>query len=322
MKLAETVSLVFYLMFFIGWYMAFSDSLAYSIAQSRAKSQVQAKIKHSKAKDKKSDKMGINEYLEDMLAIVEGKRKPGAVIKFYELSAILGIFGFFGANIILTAKVAPLAAIIGLCLPLAYYRSKLQEIRNEASMEGEILATELLNNYKVSFHNILEAVRNTAETLSAEEAPHSKRMLLQLAHEFNTVSTKEDVEKAVERFKFGINTTWASLLATNIELAQTEGLVITSSMEDLISSIIKARKAKEEIKRQGSEGRTMLKYLVPAIYIITVISGTGVFDMTLGEFFHKQFRTDTGSTWFVIVIATYIGSILFANFISKEKMDI
>lgn len=320
MKLSETISLVLYLGLFIGWYLTFADSMAYSLAQSRAKSKVQSKLK--KDSKKKKDTHPLKEYIEDMMAIVEGKRKQGAIIKFYETSIALALFGIAVAYILLTPKVAPITGIVGLLSPFIYYKSKLEEIRNEASQEGEILATELLNNYKVSYYNILEAIRNTAETISAEEAPYSKKMLLQLAYDFNTVSNKEEASKAVERFKFGIDTTWAALLATNIELAHTEGVLITSSMEDLVDSIIKARKTKEELKRQGSEGRKMLKVLVPVIYITTALFGSMAFDMSMHQFFYNQFKTDMGSTWFVVVSVTYLMSLLFTNIISKEKMDI
>ena len=112
------------------------------------------------------------------------------------------------------------------------------------------------------------------------------------------------------------------MLATNIELSLLEGLDVTSSMEDLIQQIARARKAMEETKRQGSEARRMLKFLVPGIYILTLISSLYFFGMTFSEFCHNQFKTPTGSTWFVIVCITYIGSIAAAEYIGRDKMDI
>ena len=323
----KAISIILYFLFFVGLYLAFSENFAVTIQKIQAKIQVEKALKGEKSEAeentaKESDgKFSFSEYLRTMLTVVNGKSKAEDVIKFYELSIFTciaaGVFTYF----VMTPKVAPLAAIIGLCTPLVYYRGKLQEIRNAASQEGETLATELLNNYKIYHYNMLEAIRNSAETIT-NDAPNSKRMLIELSYQLNTVSSEEDIKKAVDHFRFGIDTTWAALLATNIELAQIEGIRVTHAMEDLIQSIIKARKTLEESKRQGSEGRRMLKFLVPCIYGITVISAHSVFGMTYAEFFHNQFRTETGSTWFLIVCITYLFSILFSAYINKDKMDI
>lgn len=317
----DKLSFLFYFLLIIGIYLVFSDSFAQSMEQRKAKAKVEKELKKKDKKESSEKLKKVQTYLQNMIAVVKGRRNKEDIYRFYQVSVLLCVCLFLLAYVIMTPKVAPLAAILGLVLPLAYYRSKLQEIRNAASKEGEALATEILNNYKIYHYNMLEAVRNSAESLS-ENAPLSKRMLIELSYEFNTVSSKEEIVQAVERFKFGINTTWASMLATNIELAQIEGIRVTAAMEDLVKSIIKARKAMEETKRQGSEGIKMLKFLVPGLYLFTILSASMAFGMSFQEFFHNQFKTSMGSTWFLIVCISYIGSILIANFISKDKMDI
>lgn len=319
--MASAVSMFLYIAFFAGCYITFSDDFAVSIQRLQAKAQVEKKLKQNKIEEKDPDKFSLNEYILNMLDMVKYGAKQEDVIKFYELSILFALgFGMF-TFLVMTPKATPIATIIGLLVPFFHYRSKLQEVRNEASQEGELLATELLNNYKIYHYNMLEAIRNSAETIS-DDAPNSKRMLIELSYKLNTVSSKEDIKKAVNAFKFGINTTWASLLATNIELAQLEGIRVTHAMEDLIQSIIKARKTMEETKRQGSEGRKMLKGLVPAIYIITVASAKLAFGMSYTQFFHNQFKTELGSTWFLLVCIAYLASIMVSNVISKDKMDI
>lgn len=319
--MVRAASIILYFLFFIGFYLTFSDDFAVSFQRLYARTQVEKRLKAKKKKEADPDRYSFNDYVQNMISVVKGRSSQEDIVKFYEISILAcigaGAFTYF----VMTPKVTVIAAVIGLCTPLVYYRSKLQEIRNATSQEGEILATEILNNYKIYHYNMLEAIRNSAETIS-DDAPHSKRMLIDLSYRLNTVSSQEDIKKAVEHFKFGINTTWASLLATNIELAQIEGVRVTHAMEDLIQSIIKARKTLEESKRQGSEGRRMLKFLVPGIYVVTVISANKAFGMSYSEFFHNQFKTDMGSTWFLIVCVAYIVSILVSKYISKDRMDI
>lgn len=317
----EVTSYLLYFLSFLGIYLVFWDSFRVSARRLRARLLVKQRIKEGRSVRKSDGGLTANEYISAMVAVVSGKDDIDNVTKFYEKSLLCGAACFILSYGCMTAKVAPLAGILGLLLPFIYYRSKLQNIRTEASREGEILATELLNNYKIYHYNMLEAIRHSAESIS-KEAPRSKRMLIMLSYELNTISSRDDVKKAVEKFKFGIDTTWSGLLATNIELAQVEGMRVTAAMEDLVQAIIKARKTMEEAKRQGSEGRRMLKFLVPGIYIITIISSNRVFGMSIHEFLNRQFRTDTGSTWFLAVACAYITSVLVSGFIARNKMDI
>ncbi len=317
----EATSYLLYFLSFLGIYLVFWDSFRVSARRLRARLLVKQRIKEGRSVRKSDGALTANEYISAMVAVVSGKNDIDSVTRFYEKSVLCGVAGFILSYALMTAKVAPLAGILGLLLPFIYYRSKLQDIRTEASREGEILATELLNNYKIYHYNMLEAIRKSSESIS-KEAPRSKRMLIMLSYELNTISSKDDIKRAIERFKFGINTTWSGLLATNIELAQAEGMRVTAAMEDLVQAIIKARKTMEETKRQGSEGRRMLKFLVPGIYLITIVSSKGVFGMSIQEFFNRQFRTDTGSTWFLAVACAYILSLLVSGFIARNKMDI
>ena len=311
-----------YGLFLSGFFVVFSDSFVESAELIRAKNRVKRSVRK---KDGSEGRIGeghsMSEYISDMLTVVKGGQSPEQITVFYELSVGLAIMLGFMSFTLMTPKVSLMAGIIGLISPAFYYRTRLQEIRNISSREGSVLAGELLNNYKIYHFNIFEAIRHSAESVSGE-APYSRKMLLTLSYELNTVSSKEDVRRAVDRFKFGIGTRWADMLATDIELAQTEGVNIETALEDLVSSIAKAKKAIEETKRQGSEGVRILKYLVPSIYLLTIYASVNFFGMSLGDFYHNQFRTDMGSTWFMLVCLSYIVSLVLVNLINKSRMDI
>lgn len=316
MEYLKYIPYAFYAMMLLGLNAIFSDSFVTSIEARKAK------IANEKSlKEGRENTLAVSKYIENMISTVNEKVESGSVLKFYELSIFLGMIAFLLTYFLMTAKVAPLAGIVAAFMPFLYYRTKLQEIRNETSREGEVLTSELLSNYKIYHNSMRTAIENTIETISSE-APHSKRLLVKLQYDINAVASKEGLKEAIDKFKFGIGTNWSIMLATNIELSLLEGLDVTSSMEDLIQQIMRARKAMEETKRQGSEARRMLKFLVPGIYLLTVICAMYFFNMTFTEFCHNQFRTSTGSTWFLIVCITYIASIAAAEYIGKDKMDI
>lgn len=305
----------------LGLNTVFSDSFVMSIEARKAKKANEKLLKEEAGEGTPQKQLAVSEYIERMLSTINEKTEKGSVMKFYELSIFLAMMAFVLTYFLMTAKIAPLAALVAGFMPLLYCRTKLQGIRNETSREGEILTSELLSNYKIYHNSMRTAIENTIETIS-DEAPHSKKLLIKLQYDINAVASKKDLKEAIDRFKFGIGTNWSIMLATNIELSLLEGLDVTSSMEDLIQQIARARKAMEETKRQGSEARRMLKFLVPGIYILTLISSLYFFGMTFSEFCHNQFKTPTGSTWFVIVCITYIGSIAAAEYIGRDKMDI
>lgn len=313
---------VLYLLLLTGLFISFSEDFAESIELYRAKKKVRVSIKLSKGREQRDGTgVKISDYISDMLTVAKGKQSIENVVVFYEVSVGLSLLFGVMSFMLMTPKVSFFAAVIGLFTPFLYYRTRLQEIRNLSSREGRILTSELLNNYKIYHFNIFEAIRISAESIS-EEAPHTGKLLLTLSYELNTVSTKEDVKRAVDRFKFGIDTRWADMLAADIELAQTEGVNIASALDDLITSVAKAGKAMEETKRQGSEGVRMLKYLVPVIYVLTIFASVNFFGMTINEFYYNQFKTEIGSTWFMLVCLSYIASILLVNLINKSRMDI
>ena len=317
MEFYKYIPYIFYFLLMVGLNAVFSDSFVTSIEARKAKAANEKKLKEGKEKNR----LAVSDYIERMISTVDEKADRSSVLKFYELSLFLAMMAFILTYFLMTAKVAPLAALVAGFMPFLYYRTKLQGIRNETSREGEILTSELLSNYKIYHKSMRTAIENTIETISGE-APHSKKLLVRLQYDINAVASKEGLKEAIDRFKFGIGTNWSIMLATNIELSPLEGLDVTSSMEDLIQQISRARKAMEETKRQGSEARKMLKFLVPGIYLLTLICAMYFFGMSFTQFCHNQFRTSTGSTWFLIVCITYIGSVAAAEYVGRDKMDI
>ncbi|MEG0292272.1 MAG: hypothetical protein RR495_03810 [Anaerovoracaceae bacterium] len=268
---------------------------------------------------KRNDDKLIN-YLSKLINATLGLKGETYVLYFILVSILLATFG-----IILTLKVLPFAlgmfVTFGLMsLPFIILSVKLQNSRVFASREGDLLITELLNNYKICYYNMEEAISKTAIELN--DAPYSKKILFNLAKGLAVKATAEEIQELLDVFKYSISTTWGNILATNIYFATTSGMKVTNSLQDLSDSIIKARKVMEYGKRENNESVLMLKYLAPVCYILTYIGAVKFFGFTISKFINYQFGTNTGLTWFIIIITVYTVGIIVSSFLTKTKMEL
>lgn len=239
---------------------------------------------------------------------------------FSFICGLIGLAAYLLSSFILPVSTCLIVTVACVFLPYIFLRTKLQQIRVNISHEGEALVTEILNNYKIQHYNIKEAIEQTAFTIT--EAPHSKKMLFDLAKSLNTAATKEEIKAALDLFKYSIGTSWANILASNIYFAQVEGTKITNSLTDLTDAIMKARKAVEMNRRENTEGLLILKWMVPIGFVLTIIGADKFFDIPFKEFCYYQFQTPSGINWFLGLVGMYIASIIISIFLSKTKMDI
>lgn len=216
-----------------------------------------------------------------------------------------------------------LAVSAGLCsgfLPYLALRCMVQEMRVESSQEGEVLVTEILNNYKIQYCNMQTAIEATA--LHMEDAPYSRQLLLNLSRGLQTASTAAELKGLMEEFRFAIGTWWAAILAADMYLACSSGLRVTDSLSDLAVSMREARKLEELNRRENNEARLILKYLVPVGSLLIAAGGCRFFGLSLQEFFHYQFGTGPGLTWFLLTILSYLAAVSVHLLLAKRKFDL
>jgi diguanylate cyclase (GGDEF)-like protein len=120
-------------------------------------------------------------------------------------------------------------------LPYFYLRIKLRAIRIEGSYEAEGLITELINQYKINYYNMVEAIDRTIPYLN--NYPHSKKALFRLALTVKDYSTDEELENSIQEFVYSINTEWSTMLSMNINLAIKNGSNVTESIEDILKDL-------------------------------------------------------------------------------------
>lgn len=255
-----------------------------------------------------------------LLQAVAGVRGKKAALIFIGISIAIGLTVFY----LLRYKTAPLLAfasgIFAFSAPFLILLGRLQSIRIANSKEGDVMIAELLDNYKMNYFNMQQAIEVTA--MNIKEAPRSRRLLFDLSKGLNTVSKKTEIKKLLDEFRFAIGTSWAAVMADNMYFALVSGVRVTEAMEDLIKTVEKARKAEEFARRENNEGKLMLKYMAPCCYLLTVAAGIKYFGLSPEEFIKYQFMTEPGMTWFIISLLTYSAGIAVRTFLSRSKLDI
>ncbi|HKM28126.1 MAG TPA: hypothetical protein VJY37_00425 [Anaerovoracaceae bacterium] len=285
-----------------------------------AKNRIRMRRHFESGRDSLTNQRGIMSHVNILLMATTGQKGRNAVNTFIFVSAIIGIGVYFILQFLVPMGIALLAATVGALLPYGILRTRLQRIRVKGSREGDILVTELLNNYKINYYNMKEAVEVTATTM--ENAPHCKRLLLDVAKGFNKAATKEDFKGILDVFRYSLDTSWGNVLATNIYFAQVLGIKVTNSLSDLVESISQSRRVGEFSKRENNEAQLMLRYLAPICFLLTILGACKFFGFTFQKYCTYQFGTPTGLSWFIGIILFYIAGVLVNEFLSKKKMDL
>ncbi len=262
----------------------------------------------------------FSEHIKTLLRVTLGKGNDATLRIFIFLSVLPGILIFALLSGKISAALCFGAVVFAIMLPYALLRMKLQFIRVESSREGEILITELLENYKINYFNMQRAIE--ASVADMEEAPNSRRLLFNLSKGINSAGSNEDLKRILAEFRLSINTSWSGILASNMYFALSSGIEVTNALADLAGSVEMARKINEYARRENNEAKLMLKYLAPICYALTAIGGIVFFDLSWKKFFIYQFQTTAGLTWFVLSVILYISGIIIFAYISRGKLDV
>lgn len=260
------------------------------------------------------------ETVRRMLQVTMGFKSRKAVYGLIAISAVSGVLTFMLLRIRIPVFLAYFASIFTFSIPILMLLCRLQTIRIENSKEGDIMVTDLIDNYKMNYFNMHQAIEVTAITI--KEAPNSRKLLFNLSKGLNTASGGEEIRQLLKDFRFAIGTSWSGVMADNMYFALVSGIRVTDAMEDLKRTIEKARKVEEFSRRENNEGRLILKYMAPGCYLLTIAAAVNYFGLSLKEFLAYQFMTEAGMVWFTIALLTYGAGIVAKIFLSKNKLDI
>lgn len=262
----------------------------------------------------------VYRHIRLLLQITLGMGTHRSIRAFWVISGILAAaaMGILAGKVKMSLVI--LASLAAGAIPYGLLRLRLQKLRVDSSREGEILVTELLENYKIQYCNMHRAIEETAASLD-EEAPNSKRLLFNLARGLNTAE-KDRIWQLLGEFRMSINTSWGNILASNMGFALTAGVEVTDALTDLADTVKRARRVDEFARRENNEAALILKYLAPISYFLTVAGGVGFFGLSPEKFLYYQFGTEAGLTWFIISLIIYAAGVLLNACISKTKLDL
>ncbi len=309
-------------LFSLGLYVATYDFMAELYGEIReAIMKFYEALKEDSYLEKKRDSRQdpIWEHLRIMLKLTIGLGSDRAVNIFAIFTGLLGAGMLLIMSGRMSSSMVLIATLAVMILPYGILVLRLNKLRITGSQEGEILLTELLDNYKINFFNMQKAIEVTALTI--EDAHVSKELLFNLSKGINRNGTEKGIRRYLREFQLSLNTSWGNILVHNMEFALISGIEVTEALSDLADTITKARKVTEYAKREGNEAKLILKYLFPAAYGLTLLGAIKYFDLTWAEFFRYQFETEVGVTWFTISLILYAAGLLLKEFLSKSKLD-
>jgi hypothetical protein len=205
-------------------------------------------------------------------------------------------------------------------LPYIFLQLKLHSIRTEGSYEAEGLVTELINQYKINYFNMVEAIDRAIPYL--KECPHSKKALFRLSLRVKEYSSVDDIEQAVYEFVYAINTEWAVMLGMNITIAIVDGADVSESLDDILNDIKQLKSVFEKDKRENNEAFVMIKYFTIGLYIFTIIMAASAFKISLNKIFYYQFNTGVGFKFACVIACCTVVNFGLLYIFKKPKYDI
>ena len=272
----------------------------------------------SKPADQSDNK--FTDHIRLLIRITTGKGGRDSVFYFLFLSVCLfavslSLFtGLFGVSIFFIL----MSSLIGL-LPYIYLRFRLKSLQLEGSYEAESLLSELTSMYKISDFNMISAIDKTVENI--KNSPLSKKALFILSLKIKDYKSREELQSAVDFFVAMFGTEWATLAGMSIFESIASGTNVSVSLDDILSNLKQIKSSIEKDKRSNYEAFTMVKFVIPIVYILSVFTCVKYFGFTLGKFFYYQFNTGLGVKFFITIVILSIISFWSMYILSKPKFD-
>jgi len=259
-------------------------------------------------------------HLKMLLSVTYNIKSTYAVITFFVVSGII-----FAVSFLVLWKSGKalsfalfLAATTGL-IPYLILQIKLHNIRINSSYEAEMLIAELLNQYKIHYLNMVEAIDQTIPRLSKQ--PYSKKALLRLSLSVKQYRTQEQLEEIIQEFHFAINTSWSMLLANNLFLSIEFGDDVSEAMDDILNDLINLKQINEKKQQYNHESLLMIKYIAPVTFLLSIYAMFTIFGFTWDKYIAFQFQHPLGFKFFILTIILITTNYLIYFFIRKPKND-
>ncbi|MEG1931046.1 MAG: hypothetical protein RR131_07895, partial [Anaerovorax sp.] len=293
------VKIMFYFSFGLGGFLILKGGIDGYYTQIKMRKRLNARRKMMK-EDSALERHLAQLVLVTLKVEISGKNYMVATVLVFGLVLLVGVQSTGFTWSLLLASMSAL-------LPYAVLRAKLESHRTKGSFEGEQLIAELLSQYRICKYNIYMAMEHIIA--NGKNLKISKKLLFTLLLEIRNTGNGEIIGKATKKFHYSINTNWSRMLAYNIGLAAESGANVSLAFEDILIQLREARLLAEERKRMNAEAGRMVMWVVPVMYVGTVLLSTKYLDITPSKFLYNQLYTSQGFVLLLIIVILFLGNL-------------
>lgn len=309
--IATGISSLLYILFISSLVFLFKDTFqsGYEILK------MQNRLKARKAALK--EEAPWKKHLRRMLALSLKKRvQPSAFLAF---TALIFFIIFIVGMQNLSVAWSLTAAFLISAMPYLLLRVRMETIRRKGSFEGERLISEILSQYRMQEYNIYKTIEQVV--LESEGMKTSGKLLFKLLLQIRNTGNPLVVKAATDEFAYGINANWSRMLANNIRISAERGTNVSFALEDILIQLREARTAAEERKRLNSESVRLVLFVIPAMYMGTILMSVNTLDISLKKFLLNQFYTPQGFLLFTLMIFLFLTNLALVEMIYNQRFD-
>ncbi len=239
--------------------------------------------------------------------------------RFVAFSCIIFLLFFYLGIQSFSAVITFLLSSFGGILPYGLLRIRLESIRHKGSFEGEEVISEFLRQYRICNYNVYETLEQMIANL--KHCKISRRLFFQILLRLRNTGNPILIREACELYYFGIHTNWSRMLATNLQVAAEKGVNISLAVEDILIQLRDARSATEERRRMNSEATRMTVFMIPLLYVATILLACRYMDLPFSSFCANQFQTSQGLLFFLFIWFSFLFNLLVLDYFNHHRFD-
>ena len=305
------ITSILYTLFLIGLGILFLDFLKNYYLKIKMRNRLRARRKTFKKET------WIEQHLRRVLSV--SMKKPIEPKRFICLNAIMYfLLTFVGMQNVPMLSAICIASLIT-SMPYLLLRVRLETVRRKGSFEGEKLISEFLSQYRICNFNIYKTIEQVI--LVSEGTKISGKLLFKLLLKIRNTGNTSIIWEATNSFAYGVNTNWSKMLANNIRIAAESGTNISLALEDILIQLREARVMVEERKRLNSEAARMAVFLVPFMYLGTVIMSIKYLGITPSKFIHNQIYTEQGFLLLLLAVFLFLVNLALIEIVNNQRFD-
>lgn len=309
--LSTGISLIIYAVFLSGifllWERTFGSALKAFSMRKRLRRNKKSKIQQSKAVV----------YINNLMYSAFQKEVNGAL--FLGITVVLFTASFLACLKLFKFVTSFIAALMAAAVPLLVLVLKMEGDRTRGSREGISFVSELHRQYRICGRNVYTALE--AAVSNPGDYPICRKHAYRLLMRVRSTGNPEEIKAETDNFAFSLGTVWGNMLAVSIRLALINGTDISEGLTDIIAQLKKANERAEERKRMNSESARMTIFLIPLLYLGTVVLSVVYLDVPLPQLLRNQFMTAEGLLFFLFSFFLFLVNLAILKLLSNTRID-